>query len=76
MFRYVFKNNGLNGILRLVVYSMNESAFLMPGEPQTSIAAVVKVSPANGTIEWKLANGKTYKEWEADKLAQEGVSDY
>lgn len=41
----------------------------------SAAAAVVNGRPANGTIEWKLANGKTYKEWEADKLAQEGVSD-
>ena len=36
----------------------------------SAAAAVVNGRPANGTIEWKLANGKTYKEWEADKLAQ------
>lgn len=41
----------------------------------SAAAAVVNGRPANGTMEWKLANGKTYKEWEADKLAQEGVSD-
>jgi hypothetical protein len=41
----------------------------------SAAAAVVNGRPANGTIEWKLANGKTYKDWEADKLAQEGVAD-
>lgn len=39
----------------------------------SAAAAVVNGRPANGTTEWKLANGKTYKEWEADKLAQEGL---
>jgi len=34
-------------------------------------AAVVNGRPANGTIEWKLISGKTYKEWEQEKLAQE-----
>ncbi len=41
----------------------------------SAAAAVVNGRPANGTMEWKLANGKTYKEWEADKLAQEGLAD-
>lgn len=41
----------------------------------SAAAAVVNGRPANGTIEWKLANGTTYKEWEADKLAQEEVLD-
>ncbi|WP_461517784.1 GIY-YIG nuclease family protein [Porticoccus sp.] len=40
----------------------------------SAAAAVVNGRPANGTIEWKLTNGKTYKEWEADKLAQESVA--
>ncbi|QIB64415.1 GIY-YIG nuclease family protein [Kineobactrum salinum] len=39
----------------------------------SAAAAVVNGRPANGTIEWKFANGKTYKEWEADKLAQDGI---
>ena len=35
--------------------------------------AVVNGRPANGTIEWKLqTTGQTYKEWEAEKLNQEG----
>jgi hypothetical protein len=37
----------------------------------SAAAAVVNGRPANGTVEWKTPNGKTYKEWEADKLAQE-----
>ncbi len=41
----------------------------------SAAAAVVNGRPANGTTEWKLANGKTYKEWEAEKLAQENVVD-
>jgi hypothetical protein len=35
----------------------------------SAAAAVVNGRPANGTVKWKLANGKTYKDWEADKLA-------
>lgn len=31
-------------------------------------AAVVNGRPANGTIEWKMGSGKTYKQWEAEKL--------
>ncbi|WP_341937986.1 GIY-YIG nuclease family protein [Marinimicrobium sp. C2-29] len=38
----------------------------------SAAAAVVNGRPANGTIEWKLVDGKTYKEWEADQLGQEG----
>lgn len=34
----------------------------------SAAAAVVNGRPANGTLEWKLENGKTYKEWEADNL--------
>lgn len=37
----------------------------------SAAAAVVNGRPANGTIEWKLISGKTYKEWEQEKLAQE-----
>lgn len=39
----------------------------------SAAAAVVNGRPANGTVEWKLVNGKTYKEWEADQLAQDGI---
>lgn len=35
----------------------------------SAAAAVVNGRPANGTIEWKDANGATYKEWEARQLA-------
>ena len=39
----------------------------------SAAAAVVNGRPANGTIEWKLpATNKTYKEWEAENLNQEG----
>ena len=39
----------------------------------SAAAAVVNGRPANGTIEWKLqTTGQTYKEWEAEKLNQEG----
>lgn len=42
----------------------------------SAAAAVVNGRPANGTIEWKLAgSGKTYKEWEAEKLEQELLGD-
>lgn len=42
----------------------------------SAAAAVVNGRPANGTIEWKLqGTDKTYKEWEAEKLDQEGVAD-
>jgi hypothetical protein len=42
----------------------------------SAAAAVINGRPANGTIEWKLAgSGKTYKEWEAEKLEQEAVAD-
>jgi len=40
----------------------------------SAAAAVVNGRPANGTVEWKLENGKTYKEWEADQLANELLS--
>lgn len=39
----------------------------------SAAAAVVNGRPANGTIEWKLADGRTYKEWEAEKLEQEHI---
>lgn len=39
----------------------------------SAAAAVVNGRPANGTIEWKLSNGKTYKEWEQEKLQREAV---
>ncbi|MEQ3637122.1 MAG: GIY-YIG nuclease family protein [Marinobacter sp.] len=39
----------------------------------SAAAAVVNGRPANGTIEWKLANGQTYKEWEAKKLEKDGL---
>ncbi|MFH7321332.1 DUF4357 domain-containing protein [Desulfurivibrio sp. D14AmB] len=43
------------------------------GKSPSAAAAVVNGRPANGTIEWKLqATGQTYKEWEAEKLNQEG----
>lgn len=35
----------------------------------SAAAAVVNGRPTNGTIEWKDANGVTYKEWEARQLA-------
>jgi len=39
----------------------------------SAAAAVVNGRPANGTIEWKLqTTGQTYKEWEVEKLNQEG----
>lgn len=40
----------------------------------SAAAAVVNGRPANGTIEWKLSSGKTYKEWEQEKLAQEVIT--
>ncbi|MDX5337355.1 MAG: GIY-YIG nuclease family protein [Marinobacter sp.] len=36
----------------------------------SAAAAVVNGRPANGTIEWKLASGQTYKEWEMAKLSK------
>ncbi len=37
----------------------------------SAAAAVVNGRPANGTTEWKIVgSGKTYKEWEEEKLAQ------
>ncbi|MBR9883380.1 MAG: GIY-YIG nuclease family protein [Oceanospirillales bacterium] len=42
----------------------------------SAAAAVVNGRPANGTVEWKLKDsGKTYKEWEAEKLEHEGIAD-
>ena len=49
--------------------------FFIDGKPDGMLTAVVNGRPANGTIEWKLASGKTYKKWDADKLAQEGLYD-
>jgi hypothetical protein len=38
----------------------------------SAAAAVVTGRPANGTLEWKVrGSGKTYKEWEAEKLEQQ-----
>ena len=55
----------------LRVFSENY-AFRSP----SAAAAVVNGRPANGTIEWKLqGSGRTYKEWEAEKLEQEGIAD-
>jgi len=34
----------------------------------SAAAAVVNGRPTNGTTEWRLPDGKTYKQWEADKL--------
>lgn len=39
----------------------------------SAAAAVVNGRPANGTIEWKLVNGQTYKEWEAEKLERSDI---
>lgn len=39
----------------------------------SAAAAVVNGHNTNGTIAWKLTDGRTYKEWEADKLTQAGV---
>lgn len=39
----------------------------------SAAAAVVNGRPANGTIEWRLASGQTYKEWEASKLARDNL---
>jgi hypothetical protein len=42
----------------------------------SAAAAVVNGRPANGTLEWKLqGSGKSYKDWEAEKLEQEGIAD-
>lgn len=39
----------------------------------SAAAAIITGRPANGTTEWKLEGSKkTYKEWEADQLAQQG----
>ena len=36
----------------------------------SAAAAVVNGRPANGTTEWRLENGLTYKEWEAAQLTK------
>ncbi|MDP1930500.1 MAG: GIY-YIG nuclease family protein [Gammaproteobacteria bacterium] len=41
----------------------------------SAASSVVNGRPSNGTKAWKLADGRTYKEWEADLLAQEGLDD-
>ena len=40
----------------------------------SAAAAVVNGRPTNGTTEWRLPDGKTYKGWEAEKLEQEAVT--
>lgn len=35
----------------------------------SAAAAVVYGRPANGTLQWKTADGRTYKEWEAQQLS-------
>lgn len=37
----------------------------------SAAAAVVNGRPANGTTEWRLPDGTTYKEWEAEKLERD-----
>jgi Domain of unknown function (DUF4357) len=40
----------------------------------SAAAAVVNGRPANGTIEWKVqGQNKTYKQWEAEKLARDNA---
>ncbi len=57
----LIEDNGLR------VFSENY-AFKSP----SAAAGVVNGRPANGTIEWKIqGSGKTYKEWEVDKLEQQ-----
>lgn len=42
----------------------------------SAAGAVVNGRPTNGTIEWKVeGSGKTYKDWEAERLAQTDGSD-
>lgn len=39
----------------------------------SAAGAAVNGRPTNGTIEWKLeGSGKTYKDWEAERLEAEG----
>ena len=52
----------------LAVFTENY-AFKSP----SAAAAVVNGRPTNGTTEWRLPDGKTYKAWEAEKLEQEGI---
>ncbi|MDR9424343.1 MAG: GIY-YIG nuclease family protein [Marinobacter sp.] len=40
----------------------------------SAAAAVVNGRPTNGTTEWRLPGGITYKAWEAEKLEQEADS--
>lgn len=57
------------GVIRsggeLAVFTENY-AFKSP----SAAAAVVNGRPTNGTTEWRLPEGKTYKAWEAEKLEQ------
>lgn len=46
-------------------------AFKIP----SAAAAIVNGRPTNGTLEWKLANGHSYKEWEAGRLANDGEAE-
>ncbi len=39
----------------------------------SAAAAVVAGRPSNGTIEWKTEAGRTYKQWEAERLALQGT---
>jgi hypothetical protein len=48
---------------------MQSYAFSSP----SAAAAVVNGRPANGTIEWRLENGLSYKEWEAEQLQTTGT---
>lgn len=61
------------GVIRqdgeLAVFAENY-AFKSP----SAAAAVVNGRPTNGTAEWRLSDGKTYKAWEAEKLEQEAVA--
>ncbi|MAT64230.1 MAG: methionine sulfoxide reductase [Gammaproteobacteria bacterium] len=71
----LFQELVTTGVLReegeVRVFSDNY-AFRSP----SAAAAVVNGRPANGTLEWKLqGSGRTYKEWEAEKLEQEGIAD-
>lgn len=49
------------------VFSQNY-AFKSP----SAASAVVAGRPSNGTIEWKTGDGRTYKQWEANRL---GIAD-
>ncbi|MDF1615759.1 hypothetical protein [Desulfurivibrio dismutans] len=51
---------------------MAESIRCFPAQTRPQLKPVT-ASPANGTIEWRLpATNKTYKEWEAENLNQDG----